>query len=158
MLLKTKLPKLFSVTLNVLLQSFFSKKSTKKNKIFPQNAWYDAECKLLKSSIKQSHPEIRSNLQKEYKQTIQRKKSQHQQKALEEIQNCKDSTKMWKLLKDLKHDAKQPSGEIPIHPKDMYCAFSKLANNTKTDVTPTNALKAPINNTELLSNLKTHHS
>jgi hypothetical protein len=107
----------------------FKIKSSKKNKTCrPENVWYDNDCKKLKVAIKQNPQQSHAFLYKEYKRVTQKKKRQYQIKTLNDIQDCKDSAKMWNLLKGINPQKKHCNKEIPVPSNVMYSALSTPPN------------------------------
>ena len=76
--------------------------NVKKN--FPSNHRFDDECKQLKSLLKSKEfgPEDRSQLQRQYKKAVQRKKRNHYQKLARKLEDMHSSnlTEYWRYWKD----------------------------------------------------------
>ena len=85
------------------IQDNFRKIGNNFKKYFPRNHWFDDECKQLKSLMKSKElgPEDRSQLQRQYKSVVQRKKRNHYQKLARKLEDMHSNnpTEYWRYWK-----------------------------------------------------------
>lgn len=78
-------------------------KVSRKTCTFPQNRWYDDECKELRVELKTVEPlenqQEYTAKYKNYKRVTQKKKREFQGYLISEIQSTTNSTKQWALLR-----------------------------------------------------------
>ena len=109
----------------VLLKS----KTRSNNKCFPQNGWYDQECKKLKSDLHKLDTNTSTNLnnyfslKQQYKRLLQRKKRKYKMKTIDKI-IATNSHDMWNILKA---NSKPSDGHVPVD-SSLLC---KQFRNTK---------------------------
>ena len=81
-----------------------TKKVNPKN-TFPRNRWYDNEYKNIRSNLNCLHSAGEEGTYqatiRHYKKVTQRKQRKHQLEMNKELMNCKNSEKMWELLRSL---------------------------------------------------------
>ena len=101
--------------LNTAIKGTFRQRTCKEDKTFPTNAWFNSECKKIKSDVHKyakEHDISRSpfaeeylKLEKEYNRIRQKYKRQYQTEINNKLENfySKNPSAYWKLWKSLKH-------------------------------------------------------
>ena len=147
----------FMYILRMYLIHVLIKKVNKPNYRFPQNAWFDHECKQLKSELHSMYRQIRSvhstshaqhdniiKLERDYKRTIQGKKREHRENVLRHLEDLdsNDPTEYWRFWKSLQNrttqsdviDASTFAGHYkannspPIYPDFDYANINEMRN------------------------------
>ena len=96
----------------VLLKS----KTRSNNKCFPQNGWYDEECKKMKSDLHKLDTNTSNNLnnyfslKQQYKRLLQRKKRAYKMKTIDKI-IATNPHYMWNILKE---NSKPSDRHVPV--------------------------------------------
>ena len=126
---------LMTTVANACFKKISRNRNIIKSTTFPNNAWFDSECKELKrtcnklakdndltrfSQCKQYH-----DMCKDYKTLIQRKKRKQVKFYVDKLQNCitKNPNEYWKIWKKMKHKNNTPMLEIYL--MEFYDCFLK---------------------------------
>lgn len=105
-----------------------SKTKTKKN-VFPNNPWYDQECKNMKSELHKLNPNISDNLD-EYLNLQKEYKREYQQNTIKELCNSSNSQQMWEVLK---MGTPPQTKDIPIDCSELCDQFKNTEETFSRD-------------------------